>query len=105
MPGTRTLTILKPDAFASGKAGKIMAHLETAGFKVKAARVMQLTTAQAEGFYAVHSERPFFRSLVTFMTSGKCMPMVLERENAVAELRTVIGATDPAEAAGGTVRK
>ena len=105
MSGTRTLTILKPDAFASGKAGKIMAHLEGAGFKVKAARVMQLTTAQAEGFYAVHSERPFFRSLVTFMTSGKCMPMVLERENAVAELRTVIGATDPAEAAGGTVRK
>ena len=105
MSGTRTLTILKPDAFATGKAGKIMAHLEGAGFTVKAARVMQLTTAQAEGFYAVHRERPFFRSLVTFMTSGKCMPMVLERENAVAELRTVIGATDPAEAAGGTVRK
>ena len=82
-----------------------MAHLEAAGFQVTAARVMQLTTAQAEGFYAVHSERPFFRSLVTFMTSGKCMPMVLERENAVTELRTVIGATDPAEAAVGTVRK
>jgi nucleoside-diphosphate kinase len=105
MPGTRTLTILKPDAFAAGKAGKIMAHLEGAGFRVKAARVMQLTTSQAEGFYEVHRERPFFRSLVTFMSSGKCMPMVLERENAVAELRTVIGATDPAEAAGGTVRK
>jgi nucleoside-diphosphate kinase len=105
MPGTRTLTILKPDAFAAGKAGKIMAHLESAGFSVKAARVMHLTTAQAEGFYAVHKERPFFRSLVTFMTSGKCMPMVLERENAVAELRTAIGATDPAEAAAGTVRK
>lgn len=105
MSATRTLTILKPDAFATGKAGKIMAHLEGAGFTVKAARVMQLTTAQAEGFYAVHRERPFFRSLVTFMTSGKCMPMVLERENAVADLRAVIGATDPAEAAGGTVRK
>ncbi|MFN8582908.1 MAG: nucleoside-diphosphate kinase [Gemmatimonadaceae bacterium] len=105
MAGIRTLTIVKPDAFASGKAGKIVAHLEAAGFKVVAARVMHLTTAQAEGFYAVHKERPFFRPLVTFMTSGKCMPMVLERADAVAELRRVIGATDPAEAAAGTVRK
>lgn len=105
MAGHRTLTIVKPDAFAAGKAGKIVAHLEAAGFKVIAARVMHLSTAQAEEFYGVHRERPFFRSLVTFMTSGKCMPIVLEREDAVAELRKVIGATDPAEAAEGTVRK
>lgn len=100
-----TLTIIKPDAFSSGKAGKIIAHLEGAGFKVRAARVMQLTTAQAQAFYAVHRERPFFGSLVAFMTSGKCMPMILERADAVAELRRAIGATDPAEAAAGTVRK
>ena len=105
MAGNRTLTIVKPDAFASGKAGKIVAHLEAAGFKIVATRVLQLSTAQAEGFYEVHKERPFFRSLVTFMTSGKCQPMVLERADAVAELRKVIGATDPAEAAPGTVRK
>ena len=105
MAGNRTLTIVKPDAFGAGKAGKIIAHHEAAGFKVVSARVMDLSTAQAEEFYGVHRERPFFRSLVTFMTSGTCMPLVLERENAVAELRTAIGATDPAEAAAGTVRK
>jgi nucleoside-diphosphate kinase len=105
MSGNRTLTIVKPDAFGAGKAGRIIAHLEAAGFRLVAARVMRLTTAQAEEFYGVHRERPFFRSLVTFMTSGTCMPLVLERENAVAELRTAIGATDPAEAAEGTVRK
>ncbi|MBK6488087.1 MAG: nucleoside-diphosphate kinase [Gemmatimonadetes bacterium] len=105
MSGNRTLTIVKPDAFGAGKAGKIIAHLETAGFRVVAARVMQLSTAQAQEFYGVHRERPFFGSLVSFMTSGSCMPLVLERADAVAELRTVIGATDPAEAAAGTVRK
>lgn len=105
MSGNRTLTIVKPDALGAGKAGKIIAHLEGAGFTVVAARVMHLSTAQAEEFYGVHRERPFFRSLVTFMTSGKCMPIVLERADAVAELRKVIGATDPAEAAEGTVRK
>ena len=101
----RTLTIIKPDAFNAGKAGKIIAHLEAAGFKVIAARVMHLSTAQAQAFYEVHKERPFYGSLVSFMTSGKCMPMVLERDNAVAELRRVIGATDPAQAEEGTVRK
>ena len=101
----RTLTIVKPDAFNAGKAGKIIAHLENAGFKVIAARVMHLTTAQAQEFYAVHKERPFYGSLVSFMTSGKCMPIVLERADAVAELRRVIGATDPAQAEPGTVRK
>ena len=105
MAGNRTLTIVKPDAFGAGKAGKIIAHLEEAGFKLVSARVMDLSTAQAEEFYGVHRERPFFRSLVTFMTSGTCMPLVLERDNAVAELRAAIGATDPADAAAGTVRK
>ena len=105
MAGTRTLTIIKPDAFGSGKAGRIIAHLEGAGFRVVAARVMRLSQRQAEEFYAVHRERPFFRSLVTFMTSGTCMPMVLERADAVAALRQTIGATDPAEADAGTVRK
>ncbi len=100
-----TLAIIKPDAFGSGNAGKIIAHLESAGFKIRAARVMLLSTRQAEEFYAVHRERPFFRPLVTFMTSEACMPMILERADAVAELRRVIGATDPAEAAAGTVRK
>jgi nucleoside-diphosphate kinase len=101
----RTLTIIKPDAFASGKSGLILAHLEKAGFRVIAARVMHLSDAQAKEFYAVHRERPFYAPLVAFMTSGKCMPMVLERDDAVAELRRVIGATDPAQAEAGTVRK
>ena len=105
MPGKLTLTIIKPDAFNSGKAGKIIAHLEAAGFVVRAARVLHMTKSQAGEFYAVHKGRPFYDELVQFMTSGKCMPIVLERANAVAELRTVIGATDPAEAAAGTVRK
>ena len=105
MAGNRTLTIIKPDAFNSGKGGQIIAHLEKAGFKVLAARVMRLTEAQAGAFYAVHRERPFFAPLVRFMTSGKCMPMVLERADAVAALRKAIGATDPAEAEAGTVRK
>jgi nucleoside-diphosphate kinase len=100
-----TLTIIKPDVFGSGKAGQIIAHLEGAGFRIIAARVLQLSTEQAREFYAVHRERPFFNSLVTFMTSGPCMPMVLERADAVAELRRVIGATDPAQAEEGTVRR
>ena len=103
--GEYTLTIIKPDAFSTGKAGKIIAHLENAGFKVRAARVMRMTERQAGEFYAVHRERPFYKSLVSFMTSGTCMPMVLEKAGAVAELRKAIGATDPAEADAGTVRK
>ncbi len=105
MAGRRTLTIIKPDAFGAGKAGLIIALLEQSGFRVRAARVMHLTTAQAGEFYGVHRERGFFGELVEFMTSGPCMPMILERDDAVATLRTVIGATDPAEAAEGTVRK
>lgn len=105
MSSNFTLTIIKPDAFGAGKAGKIIAHLEAQGFVVRAGRVMHLTQAQAAEFYAVHSERPFYSSLVTFMTSGPCMPMVLHKADAVAALRSAIGATDPAEAAAGTVRK
>src|SRR5512142_2615648 len=105
MAGNFTLTIVKPDAFNGGKAGQIIAHLEQQGFKVRAARVLHLSDAQAKEFYAVHRERPFYGSLCAFMTSGPCMPMVLEKSDAVAALRTAIGATDPAEAAEGTVRK
>jgi nucleoside-diphosphate kinase len=105
MAGNYTLTIIKPDAFAAGKAGKIIAHLEQQGFKILASRVMHLSQAQAGEFYEVHKERPFYGSLVTFMTSGPCMPMLLEKSDAVASLRTAIGATDPAQADAGTVRK
>jgi nucleoside-diphosphate kinase len=105
MAGNYTLTIVKPDAFTTGKAGKIIAHLEQQGFKVLAARVLRMSQAQAGEFYAVHKERPFYGSLVSFMTSGQCMPLVLERADAVAALRTAIGATDPAQADAGTVRK
>jgi nucleoside-diphosphate kinase len=101
----QTLAIVKPDAVAAGKAGKVLAHLEAAGFKIKAMRLTQLTDAQAKEFYEVHKERPFYGSLVSFMTSGPAIPVVLEAPNAVAKLREVIGATDPAEAAEGTVRK
>ena len=105
MAGSRTLTIIKPDAFGSGKAGKIISHLEDAGFQIVASRVLRLTQDQAAAFYEVHKERPFFGPLTTFMTSGPCMPMVLERDDAVTALRRTIGATDPAEAEDGTVRK
>ena len=101
----RTLAIIKPDATGSGKAGKILAHLEAAGFTLLGARMTQLTEAQAKAFYAVHSERPFYGSLVEFMTSGPCIPLALQASGAVPKLREVIGATDPAEAADGTVRK
>ncbi len=100
-----TLAIIKPDAVANGRAGAILAHLEQEGFVVRAARLVRLTRPEAESFYAVHRERPFFQPLVAFMTSGPCLPMVLQRDDAVAHLREVIGATDPAEAAPGTVRK
>ncbi len=104
MAGSYTLMIVKPDAFGSGKAGNIVAHLEAEGFQMVATRVVHLRKPQAEKFYSVHQERPFFDSLVEFMTSGPCMPMLLRRDDAVAHLRQVIGATDPAEADEGTVR-
>jgi len=100
-----TLGIVKPDAVETGKTGKIVAHLQESGFALRAARLVRLTPAQAGAFYAVHRGRPFYPDLVAFMTSGPCRPMALERDDAVATLRTVIGATDPADAAPGTVRK
>jgi len=102
---TQTLAIIKPDATTGGKAGKILAHLEEAGFTLRAARMTRLTPDQAEAFYEVHRERPFYASLVAFMTSGPCIPLVLEATEAVGKLRETIGATDPAEAAEGTVRR
>ena len=100
-----TLAIIKPDAIEAGHTGKILAHLEAEAFKLRGARLVRLTREQAEAFYAVHRERPFFRPLVTFMTSGPALALALAREDAVAHLRQVIGATDPAEAKAGTVRK
>ena len=105
MAANRTLTIIKPDAFDANNAGNILALLEKQGFRLIAARVMKLTNEQAGEFYAGHKARPFYGELVEFMTSGYCMPMVLEKDNAVLALRDAIGATDPAEAADGTVRK
>ena len=100
-----TLAIIKPDAVQANLSGKILAHLEAQGFVVRAARLVRLTVPEAEAFYAVHRERPFFRPLVTFMTSGPALALALERPDAVAQLREVIGATDPAEAKPGTVRR
>lgn len=100
-----TFSIIKPDAFNAGKAGKIIAHLEAQGFVLKAARVMQLSRRQAEEFYAVHKGRPFYDELVAFMSSAPCMPFIVQKAGAVTALRDAIGATDPADAAPGTVRK
>ncbi len=102
---SRTLAIIKPDAVANGHAGKIIDHLQKAGFRVLGLRMTRLTKEQAGAFYAVHAERPFYAELVDFMVSGAVIPIALEREDAVAELRQVIGSTDPAEAAEGTIRK
>ena len=101
----RTFSIIKPDAVAGGRAGKVLAVIEEAGFKVLALRMLQLSKEQAEAFYAVHKERPFFPSLVKFMSEGPVIVMALERENAVAKLREIMGATNPANAAEGTIRK
>lgn len=102
---SRTLAIIKPDAVAAGKAGKIIAHLEREGFRVLGMRMTRLSRTQASAFYAVHRDRPFYGELVEFMISGAVVPLALERHEAVPTLREVIGATDPAEAAEGTVRK
>ncbi len=99
-----TLTILKPDTVAAGNAGKVLALLEEKGFTIRGIKVMHLTEDQAKAFYAVHKERPFYASLVEFMTEGPVMPVALERDNAVAYLREVMGATDVSQAAEGTVR-
>lgn len=101
----RTLVIVKPDAVRKGAAGQIIARFEAAGFRILALRLVHLTRAQAEGFYAVHRERPFFASLTRFMSSGPCIAMVLEGEDAIARVRELMGATDPARAAPGTIRR
>jgi nucleoside-diphosphate kinase len=101
----KTLAIIKPDAVQKGHTGDIIAMILKAGFKIKAMKMTQLTKSSAEGFYAIHKERPFFKDLVTYMTSGPCIPIALERENAVEEYRKLIGATDPKKAAESTVRK
>ena len=100
----RTLSIIKPDAVAKNVIGPIYARFEAAGLRIVAARMLHLTRDQAEAFYAVHRERPFYRDLVAFMTSGPVMVQVLEGEDAIAHNREVMGATDPAKAAPGTVR-
>jgi nucleoside-diphosphate kinase len=105
MPLERTLTIIKPDAVEAGHVGDIIRIFETKGFKIVAARLVSLTRQQAEGFYAVHRGRPFFESLTKFMSTGRALVMVLEGENAIARLREVMGATNPADAAPGTIRK
>ena len=101
----RTFSIIKPDAVKAGQAGEILSRIEKAGFRIAALRLRRLTQAEAEGFYHVHRERPFFGSLTAFMSSGPCITMVLERDNAIAHLRDIMGATDPAKAAPGTIRR
>src|ERR1700753_3040333 len=101
----RTFSIIKPDAVRKGNTGAILAEIEKAGFKIVSIKRMSISKSQAEGFYHVHSARPFFGELTDFMSSGTIYPMVLEKENAIADLRTLMGATDPAKAAGGTIRK
>jgi nucleoside-diphosphate kinase len=100
----RTFTIVKPDAVANGHAGRIIARLEAEGFRILAGRMTRLTEAQARGFYAVHAERPFYSDLVAYMTSGPVWVIALERDRAVPHLRSVMGATNPAEAERGTIR-
>ncbi|MBD3409132.1 MAG: nucleoside-diphosphate kinase [Ignavibacteriales bacterium] len=101
----RTLAIVKPDAVAKNAAGEIIARIQKAGFKILAMKMTRMSVPSARGFYEVHKERPFYDDLVAFMTSGPCVPLALEKENAVADYRKLIGATDPAEADAGTIRK
>ncbi|MEM6647268.1 MAG: nucleoside-diphosphate kinase [Bacteroidota bacterium] len=101
----RTLAILKPDCVRKNLIGEVIRRIQDAGFTVRALKMVRLTKAEAEGFYAVHKERPFFGSLTDFMSSGPCVPIVLEKDNAVADFRTLIGATNPANADEGTIRR
>ena len=105
MATNRTFTMLKPDAVANGYIGAILEKIIAAGFRIVAMKMTQLTKADAEAFYAIHAERPFFGELVEYMTSGPIVSAVLEKDNAVEDFRTLIGATNPAEAAEGTIRK
>ncbi len=101
----KTLAIIKPDAVRDNKIGEIIAMISRAGFKIKAMKMVKLTKQSAEGFYEIHKDRSFFRELIDYMTSGPCVPIALEKENAVEDYRKLIGATDPAKAAEGTIRK
>jgi len=101
----RTLAILKPDCVRKNLTGEVIRRIQDAGFTVRALKMVKLSRAEAEGFYAVHAGRPFFESLTTFMSSGPCVPIVLEKENAISDFRALLGATDPAEADEGTIRK
>lgn len=101
----RTFTMIKPDAFAAGHTGSILKQIEAAGFKIIAMKAIRLSAEKAGEFYAVHKERPFYGELVAFMSSGPIVAAILEKENAVADFRTLIGATNPAQAADGTIRK
>jgi len=101
----KTFAIIKPDAVAAGNAGKILSRITSENFEILGMRLKHLSRREAEGFYAIHKERPFFRELVDFMTSGKCIVLALKKENAVEEWRKLIGATDPAESEEGTIRK
>ena len=105
MATNRTFTMLKPDAIENGHMGKIIDMIINAGFQIKAMKYTSLSVAEAQEFYAVHSERPFYGELVDYMTSGPIIAAILEKENAVTDFRNLIGATDPAEAADGTIRK
>ncbi|MGH7594171.1 MAG: nucleoside-diphosphate kinase [Gemmatimonadales bacterium] len=105
MAGRLTLAMIKPDAFEAGKSGRILAHLEAAGYVIRAMRLVRLTRVEAEAFYEVHRGRPFYDELVGFMSSGRTLALALEHDEAVNTWRTAIGATDPAEAAPGTIRK
>jgi nucleoside-diphosphate kinase len=105
MATNRTFTMLKPDAIENGYTGKIIDMIIAAGFTIKAMKYTQLTTEQAQKFYEVHAERPFYGELVEYMTSGPIVASILEKDNAVADFRALIGATDPADAAEGTIRK
>lgn len=101
----RTLAILKPDCVRKQLIGEVIKRIQDAGFAIRAMKLVQLSRKEAEGFYAVHAGRPFFGELTEFMSSGPCVPIVLEKDNAVSDYRTLIGATNPAEAAEGTIRK
>ena len=101
----QTLAIIKPDAVSRGLIGKILARFEEQGFRVRALRMVQLSKQTAQAFYQVHAERPFYESLTTYMSSGPVVPMLLERENAVQSLRDLMGATNPQQAAPGTIRR
>jgi nucleoside-diphosphate kinase len=103
--GDKTLAILKPDCVRKNLIGKVISQIQDAGFKILGMKMVRLTNDSAKGFYEIHKERPFFNGLIEYMTSGPCVPLLLEKENAVEEFRKLIGATDPSKAEDGTIRK